>query len=134
MILKKASSILSKSKLCFSCTGTKDWASDCLSNRSCVKCNGKYFSSICEKATTTLLTTRTYSVSYPWVLIEIEEVKCHALINTGAGALREKSPNMAGFFGLYFAIFNPIMGKYRLEKTLYFDTFHAMEPLMLQVL
>ena len=32
---------LSKKKLCFSCTGTKHRASECLSKRSCMKCKGK---------------------------------------------------------------------------------------------
>ena len=78
--------ILSKKKLCFSCSGTKHQASECLSNRSCVKCKGKHHSSICDKTTTTLLTTTSCSITYPVVLIEIKEVKCRALMDTGAGA------------------------------------------------
>ena len=38
------------------------------------------------KLTTTMLTTSSCSVTYPVVLIEIEGVKCRALIDTGAGA------------------------------------------------
>ena len=78
--------ILSKKKLCFNCTGTKQRASECLSKRSYVKCKGKHHSSICDKTTTTLLTTSSCSVTYSVVLIKIEGVKCRALIDTGAGA------------------------------------------------
>ena len=78
--------ILSKKKLCFSCTGIKHRTSECLSNSSCVKCKGKRHSSICGKTKTTLLTTSSCSVTYPIVLIEIERVKCRALIDTGPGA------------------------------------------------
>ena len=42
--------------------------------------------SIFDKLTTTMLTTSSCSVTYPLVLIEIEGVKCHALIDTRAGA------------------------------------------------
>ena len=50
-----------------------------------MKCKGKHHSSICDKTTTTLLTIRSCSVTYPVVLIETEGVKCHALIDTGVG-------------------------------------------------
>ena len=76
--------ILSKKKLSFSCTGTKHRVSECLSKRSCVKCQGKHHSSIFDKTTTTLLTTSSCSVTCPVGLIEIEGVKCRALIDTGA--------------------------------------------------
>ena len=51
-----------------------------------MKCKGKHHSSICDKTTTTLLTTSCWSVTYPVVLIETEGVKCRTLIDTGAGA------------------------------------------------
>ena len=51
-----------------------------------MKCKGKHHSSICDKVFTTLLTTCSCSVTYPVILIEIEGIKCHALIDTGAGA------------------------------------------------
>ena len=46
----------------------------------------KHHSPICDKTTTTLLPTSSCSVTYPVILIEIEGVKCSALIDTGAGA------------------------------------------------
>ena len=48
-------------------------------------CKGKNHSSICDKITTTVLTTSSCSVTCPVVLIEIEGVKYRALIDTGAG-------------------------------------------------
>ena len=51
-----------------------------------MKCKGKHHSSICDKTTTTLLTTSSCSVTHPVVLIEIEGVKCRDLIDTEAGA------------------------------------------------
>ena len=84
--IKKRRLTLSNKKLCFNYTGTKHRASECLSNRSCVKCKRKHHSSICDKITSTLLTTSSCSVTYPVVLIEIEAVKYRALIDTGAEA------------------------------------------------
>ena len=43
-------------------------------------CKGKNHSSICDKITTTVLTTSSCSVTCPVVLIEIEVVKCLALV------------------------------------------------------
>ena len=51
-----------------------------------VKCKGKHHSPICDKATKILLTASSFSVTYPVVLLELEVVKCQALIKTGAGA------------------------------------------------
>ena len=51
-----------------------------------MKCKRKHHSSICDKITSTLLTTSSCSVTYPVVLIEIEAVKYRALIDTGAEA------------------------------------------------
>ena len=63
-----------KKKICFNCIGTKNRASDCLSNRPCLKFKGKDHSPICEKATTIQLATSICSVTYPVVLIEIKGV------------------------------------------------------------
>ena len=62
--------ILAKKKKCFNSTATKYRDSECLSNRSCVKCKGNHHSSICDKTTTTLLTTSSYSVTYPVFLLK----------------------------------------------------------------
>ena len=51
-----------------------------------MKCKGKHHYSICDKTITTLLTTSSCFVTYTVVLIDIEGVKCQALIDTRAGA------------------------------------------------
>ena len=78
--------ILSKKKLCFNCTDPKYCASDCHSNKTCVNCKGKQHTSVCEKSSNVLLTTNYNHVTYPLVIIDIEGIKCRALIDTGARA------------------------------------------------
>ena len=77
--------ILSKKKLFFNCTGSKHRISDCRSNKTCTNCKGKHHTSICEKTSNVLLTTNDNHVTYPLV-IDIEGIKCRALIDAGAGA------------------------------------------------
>ena len=78
--------ILSKKKLCFNCAGPKHRACDCRSNNMCANCKGKHHTSICEKTSNVLLTTNDNYVTYPLVIVDIEGIKCRALIDTGAGA------------------------------------------------
>ena len=78
--------ILSKKKLCFNCTGTKHRASDCRSNKLCLNCNSKHHTSICDKCDNVLLTTNSNACAYPVVIINIEGIKCRALVDTGSGA------------------------------------------------
>ena len=78
--------ILSKKRLCFNCTGPKHRASDYHSNKTCANCKGKHHTSICEKTSNVLLTTNDNHVIYPLVIIDIEGIKCRALIDTGAEA------------------------------------------------
>ena len=78
--------ILSKKKLCFNCTGPKHRASDCRSNKTCANCKGKHHTSICEKTSNVLLTINGNHVTYPLIIIDIECIKCRALIDTGVGA------------------------------------------------
>ena len=78
--------ILSKTKLCFNCTGSKHHASDRRSNKTCANCKGKHHTSICEKTSNVLLITNDNHVIYPLVITDIEGIKRRALIDTGAGA------------------------------------------------
>ena len=78
--------ILSQKRLCFNCTGSKHRASECRITKTCLTCKEKHHTSICEKSSNMLLTTNTSLVTYPVLVIEVEGVKCRALIDTGAGS------------------------------------------------
>ena len=79
---------LSTQKLCYSCTGPNHKASECRSTTRCQQCKtGLHHTSICDKnSTQLLLATGKGAVVYPVVIIEIEGVKCRALLDTGAGS------------------------------------------------
>ena len=74
-----------KKKLCFNSFRNNNLASECLSNRSCVKCKENHQFLICDKTTTTLLTASRCSVIYSVVLTKTEGAKCRALLDTRAG-------------------------------------------------
>ena len=78
--------ILSQKRLCFNCTGSKHRASECRSTKTCLTCKDKHHTSIYENGSNMLLTTNTSLVTYPVLVIEVEGVKCRALIDTGAGS------------------------------------------------
>ena len=77
---------LAEKKKCFNLTGSKHKASECRSTKTCQICNEKHHTSICKNGSNMLLTTNTIHVTYPVVVIEVEGVKCTALIDTGAGS------------------------------------------------
>ncbi|XP_028415664.1 uncharacterized protein LOC114539027 [Dendronephthya gigantea] len=91
---------LSDKRLCFNCTGADHRASDCRSRFACTKCKRRHHTSICDApgdtkppaapSNDTLLNTATCasnrSVVYPVVVVNINGVKCRALIDTGAGS------------------------------------------------
>ena len=52
------------------------------STKTCQFCNEKHHISICKKGSNMLLTTNTSHVTYPVVVIEVEGVKCRALIDS----------------------------------------------------
>eukprot|EP00794_Sanderia_malayensis_P020984 gene20984-biopygen15490 len=78
--------ILSDKRLCFSCTGTQHRASECRSRSTCLVCKRKHHTSICDKAKQDqiLTTTNERKVIHPVVVIEIEGIRCRALLDTGA--------------------------------------------------
>ena len=79
--------MLAEKKLCFNCTGIKHCAADCKSVHKCAKCNMKHHSSICTKKDP-LLTANGLndgSLMYPVMAVNVEGIKCHALLDTGAG-------------------------------------------------
>ncbi|KAK2549428.1 hypothetical protein P5673_030102, partial [Acropora cervicornis] len=53
----------------------------------CQKCNSKHHTSICDKNSSQLmLATGEGSVVYPVVVMEVEGIRCRALLDTGAGS------------------------------------------------
>ena len=77
---------LSRKKLCFNCTGSKHRASEHKSTKTCQQCQGKHDTSLCEKQHM-LLTTNHTSDTKPVLVVEVEGIKCYALIDTGGGEL-----------------------------------------------
>ena len=57
-----------------------------------MKCKGKPHSSICDKTTTALLSTSSFSVIYPVVIIEREGIKCNALMDREGAYPINKEP------------------------------------------
>ena len=84
--------ILASKKLCFNCTGPHK-SSECKSTATCQHCGKRHHTSICgvpkEVKTEEVLTAHqpeNKEVVYPIVLVEIDGVKTHALLDTGAGS------------------------------------------------
>lgn len=88
---------LSEKQLCFNCTGSEHRAYQCKSKSVCRKCHGRHHTSICDKSTTTNQSSpekfmTAYdsidqnSVTYPVVVVEVNGIRCRALLDTGAGS------------------------------------------------
>ena len=81
--------ILSKKKPCFNCPGSQHQATNCKSKTGCQKCHKRHHTSICNPPEERLLTVQHGSnivVTYPVVIVEVEGIKCRALLDTGAGS------------------------------------------------
>ena len=84
--------ILSEKRLCFNCTGGKHRADECKSRLRCQRCSRKHHTSICsarENEFNPLLVAAgmpNARVTYPAVVVQVEGVKCGALLDTGAGS------------------------------------------------
>ena len=83
---------LATKKLCFNCTGPHK-SSECKSTATCQTCGKRHHTSICglskEVKTEGVLTAHqpeNKEVVYPIVLVEIDWIKTHALLDTGAGS------------------------------------------------
>lgn len=83
---------LAMKKLCFNCTGPHK-SSECKSTTTCQTCGKRHHTSICglskEVKTEGVLTAHqpeNKEVVYPIVLVEINGIKTHALLDTGAGS------------------------------------------------
>jgi hypothetical protein len=83
--------ILARKGRCFNCTGTQHQAASCRTKSKCKKCNRKHHISICgESPPGEQLLTAQHSnnntIVYPVVIVNVEGVKCRALLDTGAGS------------------------------------------------
>ena len=78
---------LSDHKLCFNCTGARHRAAECRCTTTCQRCNGKNHSSICDKLSNQLmLATNGVQVVYPVAVVDVDGIRCRALLDTGAGS------------------------------------------------
>ncbi|XP_057302720.1 uncharacterized protein LOC130636888 [Hydractinia symbiolongicarpus] len=79
--------IVSDRKLCFNCTGSGHRAVNCPSRIRCQHCKNKHHTSLCSKVTRTpSLATTQDPVIYPTVMVQVNGVKCLALLDIGAGS------------------------------------------------
>ena len=83
---------LGTKRLCFNCTGPHK-SSECKSTATCQHCGKRHHTSICgspkEVKTEGVLTAHqpeNKEVVYPIILVEIDGIKTHALLDTGAGS------------------------------------------------
>ena len=83
---------LGAKRLCFNCTGPHK-SSECKSTATCQRCGKRHHTSICgspkEVKTEGVLTAHqpeNKEVVYPIILVEIDGIKTHALLDTGAGS------------------------------------------------
>ena len=78
---------MSDNKLCLNCTGTRHRATECRCTTTCQSCNRKHNSSICDKLSTQLMLAKGGGqVVYPVVVVEVDGIRCSALLDMGAGS------------------------------------------------
>ena len=80
---------LARNKLCFNCTRAKHQAASCRSKTNCQKCGMKHHTSICNQVNQQSLMAAAQdkqSIVYPVVVVNVEGIKCRALLDTGAGS------------------------------------------------
>ena len=81
--------IVATKKHCYNCLGEEYRATVCKNKKSCKNCNVRYHTLICEKGnrkSTPTLTTQDKQVIHPMVILKVSEIKCRALLDTGAGS------------------------------------------------
>ena len=84
---------LAAKRLCFNCTGPSHRASECRSASRCRLCDKPHHTSICDTPKVdvhdkvkTAHTEGDNEVIYPVVMVQIDGIKTHALLDTGAGS------------------------------------------------
>ena len=80
--------ILAQKKLCFNCAGSQHRAAECKSKMACQRCKKRHHTSICDQSEQLLVAGSNVNmqVTHPVVIVEVEGVKCRALLDTGAGS------------------------------------------------
>ena len=83
--------MLAEKRLCFNCTVAKHHAGESKSKLRCQICNRKRRTSTCykqDKVNPLLVATGALPsrVTYPVAAVEVEAIKCRALLDTGAGS------------------------------------------------
>ena len=78
-------------QLCFNCTGSRYRVAECKCASGCQICSRGHHTSICDKPVSRdqLMTTTSVErkgVVYPMVTVDVNGVKCQALLDTGAGS------------------------------------------------
>ena len=78
---------MSDNKLCFNCTGSRHRVAECRCTITCQSCCGKHHSSICDKLSNQLmLATGGGQVVYLVVVVDVDGIRCRALLDMGAGS------------------------------------------------
>ena len=76
---------LVKNKLCYNCTGNRHTAAKCKSLVACQVCVGHHHTSISEKRKgNSLAATVSGQVIHPMVLVDVDGIRCRAILDTGA--------------------------------------------------
>ena len=88
--------ILLNKRLCFNCVSGSHRASHCPSKSTCQRCRKRHHTSLCEKIDPTseheqphgvaLTTNQNGEGLFPVLIIEVNGIKCRALIDSGAGS------------------------------------------------
>lgn len=78
---------LSEKRLGFNCTGTRHRAAECRTVSGCQKCNGRQPTSICDRdSQQMLLAAGEGAVIYFVMVVDVDGIKCRALLDTDASA------------------------------------------------
>lgn len=78
---------LSEKRLGFNCTGTRHRAAECRNVSGCQKCNGRQPTSICDgDSQQMLLAAGEGAVIYFVMVVDVDGIKCRALLDTDASA------------------------------------------------
>ena len=78
---------LSEKRLCFNCTGTRHRAAECRTVSGCQKCNGRHPTLICDRdSQQMLLAAGEGAVIYFVMVVDVDGIKCRALLDTDAGS------------------------------------------------